>query len=100
MTLESLGPLVDALCAVLQGKGCVVREVSVTYAPWAVEDVPDLDSSSSRVDTSGSLSVPPGDSRCHESSLGGALHRRLWRAEPRGPLLLGHRWRRSGGPRA
>ena len=35
MTLESLGPLVDELCAVLHGKGCTVREVSVTYSPVA-----------------------------------------------------------------
>ncbi|SRR5713101_2090063 len=40
MTLESLGPLVDELCAVLHGKGCTVREVSVTYSPLAKEDVP------------------------------------------------------------
>jgi hypothetical protein len=30
MTLENLGPLMDELCAVLHGKGCTVREVSVT----------------------------------------------------------------------
>jgi hypothetical protein len=42
MTLENLGPLVDELCAVLHGKGCTVREVSVTYAPLAPEDVPIL----------------------------------------------------------
>jgi hypothetical protein len=41
MTLENLGPLMDELCAVLHGKGCTVREVSVTYAPLGTEDVPD-----------------------------------------------------------
>jgi hypothetical protein len=53
MTLESLGPLMDELCAVLHGKGCTVREVSVTYVPLATEDVPDPGSSSSRVDAAG-----------------------------------------------
>jgi hypothetical protein len=66
MTLESLGPLVDALCAVLQGKGCTVREVSVTYSPLAMGAVPELDSSS-RVDASGTLSIPPWASRRHDS---------------------------------
>jgi hypothetical protein len=88
MTLESLGPLVEALCAVLQGKGCMVREVSVTYSPVAMEDVPDLDSSSSKGDASGTLSILPGGARRHESAMGGALHRRLWRATPQGPSLL------------
>jgi hypothetical protein len=55
MTLERLGPLVDELCAVLQGKGCTVRQVSVTYAPLAQEDVPDPASSASGVDASGTL---------------------------------------------
>jgi hypothetical protein len=44
MTLENLGPLLDELCAVLHGKGYTVREVSVTYAPLATEDVPALPS--------------------------------------------------------
>jgi hypothetical protein len=60
MTLESLGPLVDELCAVLHGKGCTVREISVTYAPVAKEDVPAPGSSSSRVDASGNLPTPQG----------------------------------------
>ena len=42
MTLENLEPLLDELCAVLHGKGYTVREVSVTYAPLATEDVPAL----------------------------------------------------------
>lgn len=53
MTLESLGPLVDELCAVLHSKGCTVREVSVTYTPVAQDDVPNPAPSSSRVDASG-----------------------------------------------
>jgi len=57
MTLENLGPLMDELCAMLHGKGCTVREVAVTYAPLAPEDVPDPGSSSSRVDAAGTL--PP-----------------------------------------
>jgi hypothetical protein len=57
MTLENLGPLMDELCAVLHGKGCTVREVSVTYAPLGTEDVPDPGSSFSRVDAAGTL--PP-----------------------------------------
>lgn len=59
MTLESLGPLVDELCAVLHGKGCTVREISVTYAPVAKEDVP-APGSSSRMDASGNLPTPQG----------------------------------------
>jgi hypothetical protein len=55
MTLENLGPLLDELCAVLRGKGCTVREVAVTYAPWATEDVPDPGSSCSRGDAAGTL---------------------------------------------
>jgi hypothetical protein len=58
MTLESLGPLVDELCAVLHGKGCTVRQVSVTYAPLAQEDVPDPGFSASGVDASGTLPIP------------------------------------------
>jgi hypothetical protein len=58
MTLERLGPLMDALCAVLHDKGCTVREVSVTYAPLATEEVPDADSSS-RVVAAGTLPNPP-----------------------------------------
>ena len=68
MTLERLGPLMDELCAVLHGKGCTVREVSVTYVPWATEDVPDP-GSSSRVDAAGTLPPPRGGSRCHDSEL-------------------------------
>jgi hypothetical protein len=68
MTLENLGPLVDELCAVLHGKGCTVREVSVTYAPLAPEDVPDPGSSCSRVDAAGTLPPPRGGSRRHDSS--------------------------------
>ena len=62
MTLESLGPLVDALCAVLHGKGCTVREISVTYSPLAAEEAPHGDSSS-RVDGSGTQPPPWGSGR-------------------------------------
>jgi len=68
MTLESLGPLMDELCAVLHGKGCTVREVSVTYVPLATEDVPDPGSSSSRVNAAGTLPPPRGGSRRHDSA--------------------------------
>ena len=59
MTLESLGPLVDELCAVLHSKGCTVREVSVTYSPVAKDDVP-APGSSSTVDISDNLLTPQG----------------------------------------
>lgn len=59
MTLDSLGPLVDELCAVLHGKGYTVREVSVTYSPVAKEDVPHPGSPSSKVDASDNLPTPP-----------------------------------------
>jgi hypothetical protein len=68
MTFENLGPLLDELCAVLHGKGYTVREVSITYAPLATEDVPDPGSSCSWVDAAGTLSPPRGGSRRHESS--------------------------------
>ena len=58
MTLESLGPLVDELCAVLHSKGCTVREVSVTYSPTK-DDVP-APGSSSTVDISDNLLTPQG----------------------------------------
>ena len=61
MTLESLGPLMDELCAVLHGRGCTVREISITYAPLMPEDVPDPGSSSSRVAAAGTLPSPRGD---------------------------------------
>jgi hypothetical protein len=67
MTLENLGPLLDELCAVLRGKGCTVREVSVTYAPWATEDVADPGSSCSRGDAAGTLPPPRGGPRRHDS---------------------------------
>ena len=57
MTLENLGPLMVELCAVLHGKGCTVREVSLTYALLATEDVPDPGASSSSVDAAGTF--PP-----------------------------------------
>jgi hypothetical protein len=63
MTLESLGPLVEELCAVLHGKGCTVREVSITYSPVVKEDVPRPGSSFSRVDASGNLPIPQGGSK-------------------------------------
>jgi hypothetical protein len=66
MTLENLGPLMDELYAVLHGKGGTVREVVVTYAPLAPEDVPDPGSSSSRVDAAGTLPPPRGASRRHD----------------------------------
>jgi hypothetical protein len=68
MTLENLGPLMDELCAVLHGKGCTVREISVTYAPLGTEDVPDPGSSFSRMDAAGPLPTPRGGSRRHDSS--------------------------------
>ena len=58
MTLQSLGPLMDELCAVLHGRGCTVREISITYAPLMPEDVPDPGSSSSRVAAAGTLPSP------------------------------------------
>ena len=67
MTLESLGPLMDELCAVLHGRGCTVREISITYAPLMPEDVPDPGSSSvrkassSRVASAGTLPSPRGE---------------------------------------
>ena len=65
MTLENLGPLMAELCAMLHGKGCIVREVAVTYAPLAPEDGPDPGSSSSRVDAAGTP-PPRGASRRHD----------------------------------
>jgi len=76
MTLENLGPLVDALCAVLHSKGCIVREVSVTYTPWATEHSPDLGSSSSRADASGISPTPPWSSRRHDRSGDGERYHR------------------------
>jgi hypothetical protein len=60
MTLESLGPLLDELCAVLHGMGCTVREISVIYAPLVTEDVPTPGCSSSRGDAAGTLLSPRG----------------------------------------
>ena len=68
MTLENLGPLLDELCAVLHGKGCTVREVSVTYAPLAPEEALDLGASCTRVDTASTLPTPRGDARRHDSA--------------------------------
>jgi hypothetical protein len=68
VTLENLGPLMDELCALLRGKGCTVREVSVTYAPWAPEEVPDPGSSGSRMDAAGPFPPPRGSARRHDSS--------------------------------
>jgi hypothetical protein len=65
MTLENLGPLVDELCAVLHGKGCTVREVSVTYAPLAPEDVPDPGSS---LQQGGRCRHPPSPTRGFQTS--------------------------------
>jgi hypothetical protein len=67
MTLENLGPLMNELCAVLRGKGCTVREVSITYAPWATADVPNPGSSFRRVDAAGTLRPPRGGARRHDS---------------------------------
>ena len=60
MTLENLGPLIDELCAVLQSKGCTVREVAVTYAPLTPEEALAPGFSSSRVDAAGTLPPPRG----------------------------------------
>jgi len=85
MTLENLGPLIDELCAVLHGKGCIVREVAVTYAPLGPEEALDPGASSGRVDTASTLPPPRGDSRRHDSA--GTVHtsRRVfpsWRERP------------------
>lgn len=38
MTLQSLGPLLEELHAVLQGRGCTVTEIAVTLYPMPAED--------------------------------------------------------------
>ena len=68
MTLENLGPLLDELCAVLHGTGCTVREVALTYTPWAPEEAPDPRSSGSRVAPAGTLLLPRGGTRRHDCS--------------------------------
>jgi len=60
MTLENFGPLMDELCAVLHGKGYTVRGVSVTYAPLATENVPDLPPPSAGWTMPAPLSTPRG----------------------------------------
>ena len=72
MTLEHLGPLMDELCAVLQSKGCTVRQVAVTYAPLVPEEALDPGASSGRVDPAGTLPPPRGNAKRHDSA--GTVH--------------------------
>ena len=68
MIREELGPLLDELCAVLHGKGCIVREVAMTYVPLLPEEAPDPGASCRRVGAASTLPPPRGNARCHDSA--------------------------------